>query len=194
MRVEITSELDPGDSRLEIPWAAGRARRYRDLKAFPEEIAALPECRAYPPLAALLGRLNAPRSPLRTAKCDVWETTKLARDEWADFRLPSKTGSYVDVVFDAPRLRRQRAPHQRLAEQIVRGLKSFRASAQLDIVLRRCLFHPEEVWGYALTFFLHAYGPTARQARHEWARALPHLGRALLNAPRLSQSRGHAPR
>jgi hypothetical protein len=184
MRVEIVHELDPGDSRLEIPWMANRARRFRDLKAFPEGIDALPECRAYPPLAGLLRRLNAPRSPLRTAKCDVWETTELSSDEWADFRLPSKTGSYVDVVFDAPRLRLERAPHQRLAEQTARRLQSFRARAQLDIVLRRCLFHPQEVWGYALTFFLHAYGPTARQARSAWSRALRRLAQALLGASR----------
>lgn len=181
MRVEILHELDPGDSRLEIPWAAGRRLRYRDLKALPESIEALPECRAYPPLGVLLGRLNAPRSPLRTAKCDAWETRELAEDEWADFQMPAKMGSYVDVVLDSPQ-RLARAAYQRLAERTARGLKSFRAPAQLEIVLRRCLFHPQEDWGYALTFFLHAYGPTAREARRAWTRALPQLAAAILGA------------
>lgn len=192
MRVEIVHELELDDSRLEIPWASDRdsSLGYRDLKAFPEETGTLPECRAYPPLAAFLRRLNRPRFPLRTAKCDVWQTRQLAEDERADFQLPWKTGSYVDLVFESKALRRRLSPHDRLAEEARRGLKSFRAQAQLEIVVRRCLFHPQEVWGYALTFFLHAYGSTARQAQREWSRALPRLASALL---RTSTTRARVP-
>jgi hypothetical protein len=181
VRSEIVTEIETGDSVLEMPWASpsDRSLRYRDLKLFPERIAELPECRDFPELAECLALLNAPSSPLRSAKCDVWHTANLAEDERLDFSLPFKTGSYLDLVFDDPKVRKDLDAHSRFAEKLQRALSPLRVQAQMEIVLRRCLFHPEEVWGYALTVFLHAYGLTGAEALTEWSRAITALGQAL---------------
>jgi hypothetical protein len=181
VRIEITQELEPDDDALEVPWAgpADPSWRYWDLKLFPEKIAELPECRAFPALRACLAKINSPSSTVRTAKCDVWRTTDLAKDERMDFNLPYKTGSYLDVIFDDVELRKERDACVRFAENLRSRLSALRAQAQMEIILRRCLFHPEEAWGYALTFFVHAYGSTPAEAVAEWRRAMEALGEAL---------------
>lgn len=126
----------------------------------------------------LLRTLNRPGSKFHTAKCDVWTTRRLADDERLDFRLPCKAGAYLDLFFERPAFRRLLKPHLQLAERLVQRLKPFRARAQMEIVVRRCLFHPRDYWGYALTLFLHTYGETGREAKREQARALEVLASA----------------
>ncbi len=182
MRVEITRELDADGPRLEIPWAdpANVANRFIDLKQFPETAHALAECQQYPALAEFLQAANARRSPFQSAKCDVWVTTELAEDERLDFDLPWKLGSYVDLVFEDSELRASLEAHLRHAERLAEAVKFTRVPAQMEFVVWRCLFHPEERWGFALTLFMHAYGTTPEEAQSEWARALDALGEGLL--------------
>lgn len=174
MRVEIVRELDPDDDMLEIPWANPQepGLRYVDLKAHPQAIATLEECRRYPALAAMLRAINAPVSVLRSAKCDVWTTSDLTDDERLDFDLPHKIGSYVDVVFDRPEFNSDPERQVELGEKLQSALRNLRVQAQMEICLRRCLFHPAERWGYYLTIFVHAYGQTQVEAEQEWARAM----------------------
>ena len=177
MRVEIIRELDPDDDMLEIPWANPQdpGLRYVDLKAHPQAIATLGECRRYPPLALMLRAINAPGSVLRSAKCDVWTTSDLTEDERLDFGLPHKIGSYVDVVLEYPKFNSDPDLQVELGEKLRRALRHLRLQAQMEICLRRCLFHPEERWGYCLTIFVHAYGQTQVEAEQEWARAMAAL-------------------
>ena len=182
MRIEITQELDAADPSLEIPWA-GSCRsdlQYVDLKRHPKRIAKLPECRKFPPLSAVLRRINGARSGLRTAKCDAWTTRNLSPDERLDFNLPCKAGSYIDVVLDGLRSRTRLDTHRHFAERLAKGLAGIRVRGQMDIIIRRCLFHPREEWGYALTFFVHGYGETRSEAISEWSSALSSLGDALI--------------
>lgn len=181
MRVEIIQELESADPKLEIPWAIPHNARLRfiDLKKFPQKIEHLEECRKYPPLASLLRKVNVAGSALYTAKCDVWTTTKLAEDERLDFKMRYKIGSYVDLLFDSKRLNSNLKSHLRLGEKLGGLLSHCRIQAQIEIAVRRCLFHPKERWGYYLTVFVHAYGTTRTQAKREWGRAVDCLGDAL---------------
>ncbi|HLY60545.1 MAG TPA: hypothetical protein VKV95_07230 [Terriglobia bacterium] len=181
MRVEILSELEPGDSTLEIPWASPNRPllRYVDLRRFPEKILSLAECRSNPPLARLLQRVNMPGSTFRTAKCDFEATTQLTDEEELDFQLPLKVGGYVDLVFERSDLHSRLDPHVRLARNLERSLAGCRLRAQMSIVVRRCLYHEDRKWGYSLTFFIYAYGATRSTAKRDWARALDKLGDAL---------------
>jgi hypothetical protein len=181
VRVEIVQELDAGDDTLEIPWASPvqPELRYLDLKAHPEEIDRLEECRKYPPLADFLRRVNSATSPFRSAKCDVWTTTGLAEDEQVDFKLPVKVGGYVDLLFDRPDLNSKLEPHLQLGAKLSEILGRLRVQAQMEICVRRCLFHPEGRWGYYVTVFTHAYGATPREAEEEWNRAMDALGNEL---------------
>ena len=122
-------------------------------------------------LGSLLRAINRPGSLLRTAKCDVWITHELAEDERWDFDFPLKIASYLDLLFDSTDLNSNLVQHLRLAEEIERGMKETRLQCQMDIAVRRCLFHPEENWGYYLTLFIHAYGATESEAEKEWTLA-----------------------
>jgi hypothetical protein len=201
MRVEVLEELDPDDPTLEIPWSdADRSVHYVDLKErrpspdAPRGEAAsgagdsvdnlariedLEECRAYPPLALLLCRINSSRSPLRSVKCDAWITTELGEDERLDYNLPFKMGSYVDVVFDQPERNGRAEPFLELGDALGRALSPVDRLAQIEVVVRRCLFHPEEQWGCYATIFTHAYGTSREEARREWTLATGALCEAL---------------
>ena len=181
VRTELIEELDAGDATLEIPWASSTEPRLRyiDLKTFPEEIDRLEECRRHPSLAALLRAIHSPGSLFRTAKCDVWTTTRLSEDERIDFKLPFKAGGYVDLLFDRVRLNSRLEPQLRLGRMLEQAARPWRRQAQMEIAVRRCLFHPRERWGYYLTIFIHAYGSSRGEAKREWDRATQSLGEAL---------------
>lgn len=179
--METIQELEPGDPWLEIPWASphNTLLRFIDLKKFPQKVEHLKECRKYPPLAGLLRKANAAGSALRSAKCDVWSTTKLAPDERLDFDTRYKIGIYVDLVFDHNRLSSHLDSHLRLGKKLEKLLSRCRVRAQMEIAVRRCLFHPRAQRGYYLTIFVHAYGATRAQAKKECDRAVDCLGNAL---------------
>jgi len=181
MRVEILQELGPDDARLEIPWASADdpTLAYIDLKTFPDKAEELDECRSRPVLGSLLRAINRPDSLLLSAKCHVWITHELAEEERWDFDFPVKVASYLDLLFDSPDLGANLAPHLRLAEEIERGMKETRLQAQMDIAVRRCLFHAEENWGYYLALFIHAYGATENEAEAVWTLALLNLREVL---------------
>lgn len=181
VRVDVIQELDSTDPTLEIPWASptNLDLHYIDLRAFPQQIGQLEECRKYPALAALLRKVNAADTSLRTAKCGIWATTELAEDERLEFKLPCKVGSYVDLVFDRADWNLQSEAYLHLGNELSTRLEHVQLQAQMEACVRRCLFHPEERWGYYLTLFTHAYGTTPHGAEEAWQRALRALGDAL---------------
>ena len=130
-------------------------------------------------LGSLLRAINRPDSLLRSAKCHVWITHDLAEEERWDFDFPVKVASYLDLVLDSPDLNASLAQHLRLAEEIEHGMKGTRLQAQMDIAVRRCLFHAQENWGYYLTLFLHAYGATENEAETTWTLVLLNLREVL---------------
>jgi hypothetical protein len=186
VRVDLSQEIESGDDMLEIPWsdANNPARKYLDLKAQPELIELVEECREQPALASILRTVNSSSSSFRTAKCDVWATTELSEDERLDFGLPQKVGGYIDLLFECPEFNARLESQLELGRKLERLLASLRAQAQLEIFVRRCLFHPEERWGYYLSLFLHGYGASHEEAESEWSRALGALGEALIEISR----------
>ncbi len=182
MRVETLRELEADDPKLEIPWASTRdpRLRYVDLNQFPEKVDELEECRRYPVLVGLLRKVHRKGCTIRTAKCDVWVTTKLAEEERLDFPVAVKVGSYIDLFFVSSRLNSRLEPHLRLGKKLENYLRPCRVRALAEVAVRRCLFHPKERWGFYLTIFVHAYGSTRAEAKKEWSRAIDRLGDALL--------------
>ncbi len=69
MDADWSVELGSEDSSLSLPWCApDGSAQWLDLRAQPQAVEALPECRTHPELAPMLQRLNAPGSGLATAK------------------------------------------------------------------------------------------------------------------------------
>src|ERR1700724_620196 len=67
-------ECGPDDPVLVVPWSDpdNPGRHFIDLRENPYDLDWLEEAAQHPPLLHALRALNAPRSPVFTAKCDVW--------------------------------------------------------------------------------------------------------------------------
>jgi hypothetical protein len=154
-----------------------------DLRENPYDLDQIPEAEQYPPLMQALRALNAPRSPVFTAKCDAWP---LDEEELNGLRLeldvrPDGLGaaavgfaSYIDLVW------RDRTIfasfHQ--SEQLLHRLTRLAAMldqplAMLDCVLRPAMVDltgPQE--GFAISLYVKALARDADAAREEWGGAL----------------------
>jgi len=186
MRVDFSQEIEPGDPVLEIPWTDPHRPKqsYVDVKRRPDAVFELDECRRYPELGQFLLHVNSPESSFHTAKCDVWTTKDLTLEERLEFGLPCKVGSYVDLLFDRADLQGRVEAYQQLASAIEQRMKDHRAAAQLEIMIRRCLFHLENRWGYYATIFVHAYGASPQEAESRWDAVMRVLAETLVSIDR----------
>jgi hypothetical protein len=172
VQVDWAVELGPDDETLEMPWAADSGGpHYFDLKQHPELLRELEEARAVPELGELLSKVNSPKSPLETAKCDAWQSTEINPEEEI-FDATHKSCSYVDLLFSDEPKRSSFADHERLAKRLAQLLKSApEIPAAAEFLIRRCYYHGEEEIreGFYITFYLFGYGQDEFQSRQQWA-------------------------
>jgi hypothetical protein len=186
MQADYSVELGGDAAALEIPWrSADGAARYFDLHARPELLLEIDEARRFRELGEFLAVVNAPGSPLASAKCDVWATRELNAEE-AIFGAPLKLASYVDLVFTGEQ-RFSFPAHEDFARALCALLnKAPEMPSAAEFVIRRCYFHqdvapppsatnPSEETsavdsqaGYCLTFYLSGYGDEETDARQRW--------------------------
>lgn len=183
MHAEWSAECAADDPVLVVPWSSalsGAGTVFVDLSANPYDLDLIPEAERHPPLMQALRALNAPRSPVFTAKCDAWpldaaELAQLRLDlDLPDAGLPVGFASYIDLVF------RERllflSFHQQ--EQTLRRLVRLAAAidqpcAALECVLRPALVDlagPQE--GYAVSLYVKALGTDEHGAGQIWSAAL----------------------
>lgn len=188
MQADFAVELGADDETLEMPWAAeGGGPRYYDLKRHPELLSNLEEAVRAPELGEFLSKVNSPRSPLETAKCDVWSSTEINPQEEI-FEATHKFGSYVDLFFaDAPS-RFSFPRHEQLAKRLTNLLqRAPEMPVSVELLIRRCYYHePEEVPGqeeirdgFYITFYLFGFGKDELRSRQNWAIALKLIGNAI---------------
>lgn len=184
MLVEWSAECSTDDPVLVVPWddpsdPTGN-RRFIDLRENPYDLDHLAEAEQYPPLMHALRALNAPRSPIFTAKCDAWP---LDPDELDHLRFslghtaeeaPTGFTSYIDILW------RERSIftsfHQQ--EQLLHRLARLSAPldhpyAMVDCVIRPALVDltgPQE--GFAISLYVKALGHDSQTAEEHWASAL----------------------
>jgi len=107
MLSEWSVECGHDDPVLVVPWSDpdNPSRHFIDLRENPYDLDWLEEAAQHPHLLHALRALNAPRSPVYTAKCDVW---KLTADDLAAVRLeldlipedsPAGIASYIDLLW-----------------------------------------------------------------------------------------------
>jgi len=182
------------------PVALSPVAQFIDLRENPYDLDQIPEAEQHPPLMQALRALNAPRSPLFTAKCDVWT---LEPEELEDLRqqldLPapspedadSLTGfaSYIDVLWRDRSLFASFHQSEQLLHRLTRLAGPLdHPGALLDCVLRPALVDFESVTangdatarnhfkqGYSITLYLKALGPDLFTAKEVWAAALESL-------------------
>ncbi len=187
MLSEWSAECAADDPVLVVPWSEPPdpqdptgGRRFVDLRENPYDLDHLPEAEQHPPLMHALRALNAPRSPVFTAKCDAWP---LDREPLQHLRLeldvaehdaPAGFAGYIDLVW------RERSVfasfHQQ--EQMLHRLSRHAAAldqpnAMLDCIIRPALIDltgPQE--GFAVSLYVKAVGHDSRAAEENWAAAL----------------------
>jgi hypothetical protein len=189
VQADFAVELGADDETLDMPWAAeGGGPRYYDLKNRPEHLLKLEEAVRVPELGDFLSKVNSPRSPLETAKCDVWSTTEINPEEEV-FEATHKFGSYVDLLFSEEPKRFSFSEHEHLAKHLTQLLqRAPEIVAAADLLVRRCYYcRQEEIRGqeeirdgFYITFYLFGYGDDEIQSRQRWAIGLKLVQNAIL--------------
>ncbi|MGA1983794.1 MAG: hypothetical protein ABSG84_15175 [Acidobacteriaceae bacterium] len=181
MLAEWSAECSAEDPVLVVPWKDpdGKAA-FVDLRANPYDFDAIPEAERYPPLMQALRALNAARSPVFTAKCDVWP---LAGEELEQLQLtldvdtvdaPAGFASYIDLVARERSLFTSFHKHEQWLRRLTRLATPLdRPAAALDCVLRPTLLDLETPQqGYAFSLYVKALAADPQTALEEWAGAL----------------------
>ena len=190
MFAEYSAECGAEDPVLVVPWSASEAEaaaagaslgpRFVDLREDPYALEEIPEAEQHPALLHALRALNAPRSPVFTAKCDAWvlDADELAAVQGTLMTEPAETGagfaSYIDLLW------RERATFvsfhasEQTLHRLARHAEALDdANAALECVLRPALVDltgPQE--GFAVSLYVKALGADAAVAYRNWADAL----------------------
>ncbi|MEO8736628.1 MAG: hypothetical protein ABI380_08820 [Edaphobacter sp.] len=200
MLAEWSVESAADDPVLVIPWSdpsdlTGN-RRFIDLRENPYDLDHLPEVELHPPLMHALRALNAPRSPVFTAKCDAWplapkedaeELDQLRLNLDLDHQEPSDTAngfvSYIDILWRERSIFASFHQHEQLLHRLTRhAVPLDHPYAMLDCILRPALIDltgPQE--GFALSLYIKALGADPRVAEENWAAALDAIVALLRN-------------
>ena len=164
-----------------VPWSDPSGRvLWVDLRANPYDFDAIPEAVQYPALLQALRILNATRSPVFTAKCDVWSPEsaelsylrlELGLDE-EDSRVA--VASYIDLIWRDKSTFASSAQQQQWISRFLRLASALQhPTAVAECVLRPALLdldQPQE--GYAVSLYVKALGPDHSWAHQAWSTAL----------------------
>ncbi|HTD96546.1 MAG TPA: hypothetical protein VK627_06440 [Edaphobacter sp.] len=182
MLSEWSAECSSDDPVLVVPWSdpsdPSGERRFIDLRENPYDLDHLPEAERYPALMHALRALNAARSPVFTAKCDVWP---LGAEELEQLRLnldaedtPSGFGSYIDLLWRERSVFASFHQQEQLLHRLTRHSEPLdHPYAMLDCVIRPALVDltgPQE--GFAVSLYVKALGHDEQTAEENWAAAL----------------------
>jgi hypothetical protein len=184
MLSEWSVECAADDPVLVVPWSdpsdLSGERRFIDLRENPYDLDHLPEVEQHPPLMHALRALNAPRSPVFTAKCDAWpldddelEQLHLDLDVSAE-EMPAGFGSYIDILWRERSIFVSFHQQEQMLHRLTRHatLQDF-PYAILDCVIRAAMVDltgPQE--GFAVSLYVKALGHNAQSAEENWAAAL----------------------
>jgi hypothetical protein len=189
MLSEWSVECGHDDPVLVVPWSDpdNPSRHFIDLRENPYDLDWLEEAAQHPHLLHALRALNAPRSPVYTAKCDVW---KLTADDLAAVRLeldlipedsPAGIASYIDLLW------RDRSTfvsfHQH--EQLLHRMTRLTAPLHHPYAIMECTLRPALIdfsgpqEGFAISLYLKALAHDAAAAEDRWGATLADISTLL---------------
>jgi len=182
MLSDWTAECGPDDPVLVVPWSDpdNPSRHFIDLRENPYDLDWLEEAAQHPPLLHALRALNAARSPVFSAKCDVWEMTA---DELDPLRIEldlipedasSGIASYIDLVWRERSIFVSLHQHEQLIHRLSRLVAPLdHHYATVECVLRPALLDltgPQE--DFAISLYVKALGHDHNAAEQHWGAAL----------------------
>ncbi len=181
MLADWSAECAAEDPILVVPWDdPGGAARFINLRENPYDLDQVAEAEHYPPLMQALRSLNAPRSPVFTAKCDAWP---LASEELEllclelDLPLadhPAGFATYIDLVPRDRALFASFHQQEQFVSRVVRRIAALdHPCAAVECVLRPALVDFAAVHeGFAVSLYVKAVGSDAESAAQHWAAPL----------------------
>lgn len=181
MLMEWSSETAADDPVLVVPWQSpDGALRWVDLRSDPDALDEIAEADEHPPLLAALRSLNAARSPVFTAKCDVWpmEEEELAATR-NDLLLEPEVATagmacYIDLLWRdrgvfVSRHRTEQALYRldRMVAELPHTL------AKVEGIVRAAVLDLDTVSeGYAISLYVKGVGVDETEASQRWSAAL----------------------
>ncbi|MDP9039177.1 MAG: hypothetical protein M3O02_07880 [Acidobacteriota bacterium] len=181
MLAEWGAECAGEDPVVVVPWRDEQGTaRFIDLRTNPYDLYLIAEAEEHPALLQALRALNAGRSPVFTAKCDVWamageelEALRLNLDADAE-SAHAGFASYIDAVWRERAVAASRHRQEQILDRVVRVAGAVEAPlAALECVLRPAVIDLEDTFeGYAITLYVKAAGSDGEHARAEWGHAL----------------------
>ncbi len=177
----------PDQSRPTDPTHLTHAPHFIDLRRHPYDLHQIPEAEAHPPLLQALRALNAPRSPVFTAKCDAWPLTPGTHaDDLARLQLELDLDpeaathgftSYIDLLWRDRSIFTSFHQHELLLDRLTRRVTPLdHPQTMLDCIIRPAFLDldgPQQ--GFALSLYIKAAGPDPETAWQTWAAALGDL-------------------
>ena len=204
MLAEWTAECSADAPTLVVPWAdPDSSARYVDLRAEPYDIAEIPEAEQYPALGRALRSLNAVRSPLLTAKCDVWLLTAESETEELEMlrleldlepeEAAAGVASYIDILWRDRALFASAHQQGEMLDRLTRRAERLDyPDAALACVMRPAMFDFEgTVEGFAVTLYIRAVGVDTAAAVERWGAVLDDIT-AVLRGRELAPARTSA--
>jgi hypothetical protein len=186
---EWTVECGADDPVLVVPWSDPNdpTRHFVDLRENPYDLDWIEEASQHPALLHALRALNAPRSPVFTAKCDVWRMTA---EELEPLRFeldvlpedaPVGIASYIDLVWRERSIFVSFHQHEQLLHRLTRLAAPLDHSyAVIECTLRPALVDltgPQE--GFAISLYVKAVGHDDAAAEERWGAALAEVSALL---------------
>lgn len=188
MEADWEMELGGGAPVIDACWAG-----FVDLRVFPERVAEMDETRLLPGLAEALVRLNVPRSPVWTAKCDVWvveEPVDLYELDAEPESAAHAVACYIDLL---PRGGGQWSGPESAAAACKEAVARLRVlplrGCRVDLVVRQAQIAPERD-GLGITAYVTACAAGEAEARKRLGTAVAAVADTLAPAapPAVSDS------
>ena len=182
MLMEWSTATAAADPVLVVPWQApDGSARWVDLREDDFALDEISEADAHPALLAALRALNSGRSPVFTAKCDVWpmesDDLEATRDDLLleEEQAVEGLASYIDLLWRDRSIFASRHRMEQVVHRLERTVEELPGSlAKVEAVVRPAVVDLDGsvAEGYCLSLYVKGVGVDAAEADQRWSAAV----------------------
>ncbi len=182
MLSEWTAECGTDDPVLVVPWSSpDGSLAWVDLRDDPDALDHVHEADEHPALLAALRALNGTRSPVFTAKCDIWtmdvdELAAMQADLLLEpYQAQSGITCYIDLLWRERSVFASRARTEQMLYRLDRLAGELpQTLSKLEWIVRPAVLDLDGSVreGYAVTLYVKAVGTDEQEAHDRWDAAL----------------------
>ena len=182
MLMEWSTATAAADPVLVVPWQApDGSARWVDLREDDFALDEISEADAHPALLAALRALNSARSPVFTAKCDVWpmesDDLEATRDDLLleEEQAVEGLASYIDLLWRDRSIFASRHRMEQVVHRLERTVEELPGSlAKVEAVVRPAVVDLDGsvAEGYCLSLYVKGVGVDTAEADQRWSAAV----------------------